>query len=52
MGRKLARTKGGYLALTPSSLRVGDSVGLFKGGKTLSGISAERKQDSMWQMLG
>ena len=48
-GRKLARTEKGYLALVPAETRVGDSVGLFKGGKTPLVI---RPVGDSWQLVG
>jgi len=34
VGRRIARTSKGHLALVAPETRVGDSIGLFKGGKT------------------
>jgi hypothetical protein len=48
-GRKLARTEKGYLALVPAETRVGDSVGLFKGGKTPLVV---RPVGDSWQLVG
>jgi hypothetical protein len=45
-GRKLARMEERYLALVPVEARIGDSVGLFKGGETPLVI---RPVGDLWQ---
>jgi hypothetical protein len=48
-GRKLAGTEEGYLALVLAEARIGDSVGLFKSGKTPLVI---RPVGDSWQLVG
>ena len=48
-GRRLARTRKGYIALVPGASSVGDKIALFKGGKLPFVI---RQQDGGWELLG
>ncbi|KAH7239838.1 heterokaryon incompatibility protein-domain-containing protein [Fusarium solani] len=47
--QRMARTKGGYLALVPETCRVGDEIALLKGGKTPYVV---RRDGEHWKLLG
>ncbi|KAJ4293099.1 hypothetical protein N0V90_008381 [Kalmusia sp. IMI 367209] len=47
--RRMVRTQKGYLALAPRSARVGDWIGVFKGGKMPLVV---RKKGEHWILLG
>ncbi|KAM5371733.1 hypothetical protein ACJZ2D_007798 [Fusarium nematophilum] len=47
--QRMARTKGGYLALMPEPCKVGDKIVLLEGGKTPYVLRAVGKQ---WKILG
>ncbi|KAF5008669.1 hypothetical protein FDECE_5081 [Fusarium decemcellulare] len=47
--QRMARTKGGYLALVPEPSRVGDQIAILEGGKTPFVL---RKVGQQWRILG
>jgi len=48
-GRKMVRTRKGYIGLTSHLVRVGDQIGLFNGSKVPLIV---RRKEPYWQLLG
>jgi hypothetical protein len=48
-GRRIMRTRNGYMGTVPSQAELGDKVGLFKGGKVPLII---RPKDDCWELVG
>ncbi|MCJ1354564.1 MAG: hypothetical protein MMC33_004553 [Icmadophila ericetorum] len=51
-GRRLARTKLGHLALVTQRAEVGDTIGLFKGGKVPLIVRPSESQPELWELRG